>query len=104
MQYGKAVIALAGLVGFRCFCDAHCLLLPCAGGSFFNLFNFGRDAESMKGLKAKEIENGRLAMLAMFGYGAQAVMTSKGPIDNLFEHLSDPVHNNILANFGKILH
>ena len=42
-----------------------------AGGPFFNLFNLGKDPKEMKTLKLKEIKNGRLAMLAIFGYGAQ---------------------------------
>jgi light-harvesting complex I chlorophyll a/b binding protein 3 len=42
-------------------------------------------------------------MLAMLGYGAQAVMTGKGPFQNLVEHLADPVNNNILTNFGKLV-
>ncbi len=39
-------------------------------------------------------------MLAVFGYGAQAVMTQKGPFANLIDHLSDPTHSNILTNFS----
>lgn len=51
---------------------------PLAGGSWFNMFNLGgKSPEDMMALKKKEIENGRLAMLAMFGYGAQAVITSQ---------------------------
>ena len=34
-------------------------------------------------LKTNEIRNGRLAMLAMLGYGAQAVLTGAGPFENL---------------------
>jgi hypothetical protein len=37
-------------------------------------------------------------MLAVFGYGAQAVMTGVGPWANLQAHLSDPVANNILVS------
>jgi len=73
------------------------------GGQFFNMANLGGGSEAeMMTLKKKEIENGRLAMLAMFGYGAQAVITREGPWANLTAHLSDPVNNNILTNFGKV--
>jgi light-harvesting complex I chlorophyll a/b binding protein 3 len=70
------------------------------GGQFFNLFNLGKTEAAMKELKTKELKNGRLAMLAVFGYGAQAVLTGKGPFENLVDHLSDPVANNILTNFS----
>ncbi len=62
----------------------------------------GASAEEMNSLKKKEIENGRLAMLAMFGYGAQATLTREGPFANLLAHISDPVNHNILTNFGKV--
>ncbi|CAK0782691.1 Chlorophyll a-b binding protein 8, chloroplastic [Coccomyxa viridis] len=68
------------------------------GGQFFNLFNLGRN--DMKTLKTKELKNGRLAMLAVFGYGAQAVITGEGPFKNLTDHLSNPTSNNILTNFA----
>ncbi len=54
-----------------------------AGGPFFNLFNLGKTEAEMNKLKLNEIKNGRLAMLAMFGYGAQATITSEGPFKNL---------------------
>ncbi|PNH12057.1 Chlorophyll a-b binding protein 8, chloroplastic [Tetrabaena socialis] len=71
------------------------------GGQFFNLFNLGKTEAEMKKLKTNEIKNGRLAMLAMLGYGAQATLTQQGPYQNLLDHLADPVNNNILTNFGK---
>lgn len=42
-------------------------------------------------------------MIACFGYGAQATITREGPFQNLMDHLADPVHNNILTNFGERL-
>ncbi len=53
-------------------------------------------------MKINEIENGRLAMLAIFGYGAQAVITREGPYENLCKHLSNPTENNILTSFAHV--
>jgi len=76
---------------------------PCyPGGTIFNFAGFGKTEKSLNDLKLKEIKNGRLAMLSMFGYGAQAIMTGKSPVENFMDHLADPVHNNILTNFGHI--
>lgn len=69
------------------------------GGQFFNLFNLGKTESEMKELKTKELKNGRLAMVAVFGYAAQSILTGAGPFQNLKDHLADPVHNNILMNF-----
>jgi len=70
------------------------------GGQFFNMFNLGKTEAAMNELKLKEIKNGRLAMLAMFGFGAQAVATHQGPFQNLVDHLADPVNANMLTNFS----
>eukprot|EP00199_Chlamydomonas_sp_CCMP681_P006859 CAMPEP_0119101548 /NCGR_PEP_ID=MMETSP1180-20130426/582_1 /TAXON_ID=3052 ORGANISM="Chlamydomonas cf sp, Strain CCMP681" /NCGR_SAMPLE_ID=MMETSP1180 /ASSEMBLY_ACC=CAM_ASM_000741 /LENGTH=274 /DNA_ID=CAMNT_0007085689 /DNA_START=56 /DNA_END=880 /DNA_ORIENTATION=- len=72
------------------------------GGQFFNLFNLGKTEKEMNKLKLNEIKNGRLAMLAMFGYGAQAVITGKGPLENLTDHLANPQANNLWTNFGNV--
>jgi len=78
------------------------------GGPVFNFLGIGKDKyngglSNLDDLKLKEIKNGRLAMLAMFGYGAQAIMTGQGPYQNLLDHLADPVHNNLLGNFATVL-
>merc|ERR1712159_160352 len=73
------------------------------GGPFFNMLGLGKTATEMNGLKLKEIKNGRLAMLSIWGFGAQAVLTGKGPLQNLVDHIFDQVYNNILANFRNPL-
>eukprot|EP00803_Ostreobium_quekettii_P011703 evm.model.scf_1854.5 EVM.evm.TU.scf_1854.5 scf_1854:13061-16437(+) len=73
------------------------------GGPFFNMFNLGKTEESLRDLKTKELNNGRLAMMAMFGFGAQAVMTGQGPFQCWLDHISDPFGNNILTNWGNVL-
>jgi light-harvesting complex I chlorophyll a/b binding protein 3 len=70
------------------------------GGQFFNVFNLGKTEAEMQNLKTKELKNGRLAMLAVFGYGAQAILTGVGPYENLKQHLADPFGHNILTNLS----
>lgn len=72
------------------------------GGPVFNFMGMAKDGEAQKTMRLKEIKNGRLAMIACFGFGAQAVLTGKGPVENLTDHLSSPFSENMLANFGKI--
>eukprot|EP00955_Chlamydomonas_euryale_P038127 351002-Chlamydomonas_euryale.AAC.21 len=55
------------------------------GGPFFNMLNLGSDASKMAELKAKEVNNGRLAMVAMAGFGMQACVTQKGPVQDFLD-------------------
>jgi len=59
------------------------------GGQFFNMFNLGSNPEALASLKSKEVNNGRLAMVAMAGFGMQANVTRLGPVQNLYDIL-DP--------------
>lgn len=38
-------------------------------------------------------------MLAIFGYGAQAILTGEGPWQNLKDHLANPVSANLVGEF-----
>lgn len=57
------------------------------GGQWFNMLNWGKTPEEMKKLQTNELRNGRLAMIAVLGCFAQAVMTKEGPYANLISHL-----------------
>ena len=46
-------------------------------------------------MRAKEVANARLAMLAVLGAFVQANVTGARPAENLFAHLADPGHVTI---------
>ena len=72
----------------------------CYPGGSFDPFKFAtdKDAEAVRVLKVKEIANGRLAMVAVLGFFAQAQATGTGPVANWSAHVADAWHVNVATN------
>jgi light-harvesting complex I chlorophyll a/b binding protein 5 len=67
------------------------------GGRFFDPLGMANGPLYEK-YKVNEIKNGRLAMVAFFGFCAQHAATGKGPIQNLVDHLASPYTTTFATN------
>merc|ERR1712192_57601 len=66
------------------------------GGQFFNMCNLTADDQ----MKSKEIQNGRVAMVAMAGIFAQSAVTNEGPWQNVLDHINSSGAENIATNLA----
>eukprot|EP00976_Prorocentrum_cordatum_P083300 1185177-Prorocentrum_minimum.AAC.5 len=70
-------------------------------GGQFDPLGLADDPDAFAELRVKEIKNGRLAMIAMLGFAAQAKVTQEGAYANWAKHVADPFGYNLLTVVGN---
>jgi len=65
------------------------------GGAPFDPLGLSDDAAGFEWQRVAEIKHGRMAMAAMAGCFAQAVVTQEGPVANLRAFAADPTRHNV---------
>uniref|UniRef100_A0A383VTA3 Uncharacterized protein n=1 Tax=Tetradesmus obliquus TaxID=3088 RepID=A0A383VTA3_TETOB len=76
---------------------------PAYPSGVFNCFAYVVSGPAIAQYKESEIRHGRLAMLAVAGFCAQAVLSGQGPWACLAAHLQSPLAANIFTSFGTVL-